>query len=337
MIRLLVALLLCLTALAAPRAAHAHALEPGYAEMQDMGGNTWQVFWRQPDVAGRPMAIALQLPVSCTGAAPPAPEFDGRAWSSRWVVNCPAGLTGQVIAVPGLDAQTTDVLLRIAPQGEAAIIARLTPELLSFAVPARQTTFEVMRSYFALGVEHILGGIDHLLFVFALLVLVPDLRRLIGAVTAFTVAHSITLAAASLGVLNIPGPPVEAVIALSIVFLAVEIIKREEGVPRLSERRPWLISFPFGLLHGLGFAGALAEIGLPPGDIPAALLSFNLGVEAGQLAFILAVLALAALIGRILSTDLRHIQRPGHVGALVMGYGIGNVATVWLAQRIAAF
>jgi hydrogenase/urease accessory protein HupE len=185
-----------------------------------------------------------------------------------------------------------------------------------------------------LGIEHILAGLDHLLFVLALLLLVQGTRRLIATITAFTVAHSLTLFAATLGWLNVPGPPVEAVIALSIVFLAGEIVHARQGRPGLTQRRPWIVAFSFGLLHGLGFAGALAEVGLPPLSIPTALLFFNVGVEIGQLIFIAVVLGAIAVARRI-ARRLK-FNAPSWWWR-VPPYAIGSIASFWLVQRVAAF
>ena len=175
---------------------------------------------------------------------------------------------------------------------------RLTPTSASFTIKAAAGAGEVAITYLRLGIEHILGGIDHLLFVLALVILVREWRRVAITVTAFTIAHSITLAAATLGFVNVPARPVEATIALSIVLVAVEIVNARRGRPSLTARWPWLVAFAFGLLHGFGFAGALSEVGLPQHAIPLALLFFNLGVEVGQLAFVALVMALAWLVPR---------------------------------------
>lgn len=318
-------------------AALGHALEPGYLDVRQMTPDTWQVFFRKPDVNGAPMAIDARLPEGCTPATGPAPQSDGAAWISGWVAACPGGLAGRTISIPGLSAQRTDVLLRLQRLEGNSATARLTPDRPEYRVPVDPTTWSVLVSYTLLGFEHILEGWDHLLFVFALLVLIRDPWRLVAAITAFTLAHSITLALAALGHLSIPGPPVEATIALSIVFLAVEILKREEGNHRLSERFPWAISFTFGLLHGLGFAGALSEIGLPEGDIPAALLAFNVGVELGQLTFVAGVLIFVGLVRAIWQPAIAWFRNPRAPGAIGMGYVIGSVATYWLVERVTAF
>lgn len=317
--------------------ANAHALEPGYLDLRQLTPETWQVFWRKPDVQGAPIAIEARLPPSCTPVEGPTPTFDGAAWVSGWVAECSAGLAGGEILMDGLSVQRTDVLLRLQPLDQAPTTVRLTPDAPTHRVLAEPTSGEVFLSYLVLGFEHILEGWDHLLFVFALMVLIRDPWMLVKAITAFTTAHSITLALAALGHLSVPGPPVEASIALSIVFLAVEILKHEDGQTRLSERFPWVVAFAFGLLHGLGFAGVLTEIGLPRGDIPAALLAFNLGVEAGQLFFVGVVLSLFQLARMAFPDPVRSLRRAHSLASGIKGYGIGGLATFWLVQRVAGF
>jgi hydrogenase/urease accessory protein HupE len=204
------------------------------------------------------------------------------------------------------------------------------------AVPG---SWEVARTYLWLGVEHILFGFDHLLFVLVLVILVRDWRRVALTVTAFTVAHSITLAAATLGFVNVPGRPVEAAIALSIVLVAVEIVNARREMPSLTARWPWLIAFCFGLLHGFGFAGALAEVGLPQHAIPLALLFFNLGVEIGQLAFVAAILVMGELVRRAMALRFEPapIQRMSDGLDVTAAYAIGALAAYWLIERTAAF
>ncbi|WP_171122688.1 MULTISPECIES: HupE/UreJ family protein [unclassified Ruegeria] len=314
--------------------AQAHALDPGYLELRQLAQNTWQVLWRKPDVTGRPMTIDAVLPESCTPARGPEPTSDGVAWVSVWVAECETGLGGNSVKIDGLETQRNDVLLRLQPLDAPTTTLRFTPDTVELEIPRQPTTLAVFTSYFRLGFEHILEGWDHLLFVFALFLLVRDKWRLVGAVTAFTVAHSITLALATLGVLNVPGPPVEAVIALSIVFLALEILRRKDGHLRLSEQYPWIVCFCFGLLHGLGFAGALAEIGIPPQDVFAALLSFNLGVEAGQLLFIA---ALSAVLMAWRFTTPSGSGRLATYSMPIAGYAIGCVSIYWLVERVSGF
>jgi hypothetical protein len=242
--------------------AFGHALEPGYLSIDQVEGGDFRIFWRRPDVGGAPMRLDLELPESCSPRRPPPPRFDGRAWISTFGSECVDGLSGGRITIHGLEATRTDVLVRHSIPGGKTLTQRLTPDRIEMVVPARPDRISVFASYFGLGFEHILEGWDHLLFVFALLLLIRDSWRLVGAVTAFTLAHSITLAGATLGWVSVRSAPVEATIALSIVFLASELARVTPGRHRLSERFPWLITFSFGLLHGLGFAGALTEIGL---------------------------------------------------------------------------
>jgi len=244
-------------------------------------------------------------------------------------VTCAGGLVGETVRIEGLSATLTDVLVRLERTDGTVQIALLTPDAPNFVVEATPSAWSVTETYLALGVEHILLGIDHLLFVLALLLLVGGWRRLVATITAFTVAHSITLAVASLGFVHVPQRPVEAVIALSIVFVAAEIVHHRQGRPSLARSRPWIVAFSFGLLHGLGFAGALSEIGLPEQSIPLALLFFNVGVEIGQLLFITAMLALGALATRALGS-----LRPASAWQTMCAYGIGAVAAFWTLERV---
>ena len=289
-----------------------------------------------PDTFRRPATLAFQQIPLTPDQADQAPALlatleDGA--DPAWIATCPDGLSGGTIRIEGLERTNTDTLVRYEPEPGRVLTHRLTSSDTAFTIAADAGVFEVLQSYIALGFTHILEGLDHLLFVLALLLLVPTPRALFWAVTAFTLAHSLTLAAASMGVLTVPSPPVEAVIALSIVFLAYELTLPPDRRDPLSMRAPWLVSFAFGLVHGLGFAGALREIGLPDGDAPIALFAFNLGVEAGQLAFIGIVLAAWAAIQRILPALRRHTR------ALTLGtsYAIGSISTFWLIDRIAAF
>ena len=245
--------------------------------------------------------------------------------------DCAGGLSGARIIIHGLEATRTDVLVRYRDPDGATLSERLTPDRTGVVLPSRPGQVGILASYFGLGFEHILEGWDHLLFVFALLLLIRDRWRLIEAITAFTVAHSITLAAATLGWVSVPSRPVEATIALSIVFLASELVRITPDEPRLSERFPWLITFSFGLLHGFGFAGALTEIGLPAGEVPLALLAFNLGVEAGQLGFIAVVLALGWLGRAIPKVKRALLHAATRTGAASL---IGCAAGYWLLERV---
>lgn len=310
---------------------NAHALQPGYLELRALDETTWSVFWRKPDVQGKPMELDAVLPDTCSQRRGAEPLFDGAGWSTRWITTCTGGLSGGTIAIEGLENTRTDVLVRYELEPSVGQAWRLVPTAPSFVVPVSPGAWEVLRSYTYLGVEHILFGLDHLLFVLALLFLIRDLRTLIGAITAFTVSHSFTLGAAALGWLNIPGPPVEAIIALSIMFVASEVLHRDPGKQRLSERAPWLVSFGFGLVHGLGFGGALSEIGLPQSEVVLALLAFNIGVEIGQLLFVAACLFAKSLLHRLIGPDW---ARPYEKLAV---YCIGCMAAFWFVERVVGF
>ncbi len=325
----------------------AHELDPGYVDLRPFGAMDWSVYWRQPDVEGKPLGLDLVLPQGCQSAAQVRPKFDGKGWSARWIANCGAGqdsgdmIGDGVLRVNGLHSRGTDVLVRVQHRDGNVQTALLTPSAPQVHLVAAPAPFFVLKSYGALGFWHILEGYDHLLFVLALLLLVKNRWRLVGAITAFTVAHSITLALAALQWITVPAPPVEAVIALSIVFLALEILRQGRSAAVDAVRNPWVVCFLFGLLHGLGFAGALRGIGLPDQDIVVALLGFNLGVEAGQLVFVLCFLAGFALFSRVwpfvrpVVGDVALQARPW--GRYLVGYAIGGVATFWCAQRIAGF
>ena len=233
-------------------------IRPGYLEIKSSGDKTFQVKWKVPMKEGMVLGIKPIMPKSCK-STPPSRHTVNNALIENTTMVCAEGLAGQTIEIEGLDSTATDVLVRITHANGASLMKRLTPTERLFQVEAEQSAWDVAKTYTIIGVEHILMGIDHLLFVFALLLIVIGWKRLIGTITAFTLAHSITLVAATLGWLSVPQAPVEAVIALSILFLAVEIIHSQQGKVGLAERSPWLIAFIFGLLHGFGFAGALAR------------------------------------------------------------------------------
>ncbi|MFY0661162.1 MAG: HupE/UreJ family protein [Shimia sp.] len=330
-------LLFCVSLLVFSQQGDAHELDPGYLDIRETEAGSFAVFWRKPDVRNMPMDIDVQLPPSCTPNTGPDPASDGAAWQSQWTALCPTGMQGAVLRIVGLDRQNTDVLVRFQPLEGAPSTSRLTATQTQFTIPKSQSHLQVGWTYAVLGFEHILEGWDHLLFVFALVLLIRSKGRLVGAITAFTVAHSLTLALAALGHVSIPGPPVEAIIALSVVFLAIEILKRDDVHLRLSERAPWVVAFCFGLLHGLGFAGALQDIGLPESDIALALLTFNLGVEAGQLVFVAVILSLSFGLKLLLrALNLLSYQLVSRAN-VVAGYAIGGVATFWLVERIYGF
>jgi hydrogenase/urease accessory protein HupE len=313
----------------------AHEVRPAYLELRQTGSETYDVLWKVPG-RGEDLRLGLyvEFPADSKNVTEPRGVMVNNALTERWSLQRAGGLNGGTIRIDGLSATMTDVLVRLERLDGTTQVTRLTPSAPSFVAEAAPAALEVARTYLVLGVEHILGGIDHLLFVLALLILVKGTRRLIWTVTAFTLAHSLTLAGATLGFVHVPGPPVEAAIALSIMFVAVEIIHSRQGSAGLTERFPWVVAFTFGLLHGFGFASALNEVGLPQSAIPIALLFFNVGVEIGQLLFITSVFAVIALARRV----ARRIGMSHPAWAWrVPPYAIGSVAAFWIVQRIAAF
>jgi hydrogenase/urease accessory protein HupE len=321
-------LILAVAALLAPLAAHAHEVRPAYLQIREAGPDTYDILWKTPAQGDLRLALDVILPQDCTSLTEPRSILIDAAVMVRWRETCPGGLVGREIGVSRLNATLTDAIVRYEPLEGATKTLRLTAENPSATLPARQPWTDVAATYVGLGVEHILLGFDHLLFVLALLILVPNLRRLVLAVTAFTVAHSLTLAGTTFGWIKLPSAPVEATIALSIMFVAVEIMRVRAGKESLTARLPWLASFTFGLLHGFGFAGALREIGMPEEAAPLALLFFNLGVEAGQLIFIAAVLALLWLSRRLAPSPPAWAWR-------APVYLIGAAAAFWLIERTA--
>jgi hypothetical protein len=249
---------------------------------------------------------------------------------SVWNIG-PAGapLSGQTVTIAGLEYTLTDALLRVTLADGTTITHMLRPESPSFEIRAGATSAVAIRDYLRLGIEHILLGVDHLLFVFGLLLLSKGFRLLIKTITSFTVGHSISLALATLGLVNVPAAPLNAAIALSIVYLAAELVRARRGERSLTIRRPWLMSFGFGIVHGLGFAGALVNLGLPEPAIPLALLFFNIGVEIGQVLFILLVLVLLAAWRRM------ELRIPAW-GEPLPAYAMGGVAALWFVGRFVA-
>jgi len=317
------------------RAMFAHEVRPAYLELRQTGPETYAALWKVPGLGENlRLGLYVELPAGCTNVTEPRATMVNNAYTERWTVKCPGGLSGGTIHIAGLSATTTDVLVRLERLDGTTQVTRLTPSAPLFVVEAAPRALEVAATYLVLGVEHILGGIDHLLFVLALLILVKGKRRLITTVTAFTLAHSLTLAGATLGFVHVPGPPVEATIALSIVFVAAEIIHGRQGRAGLTEKFPWIVAFTFGLLHGFGFASALNEVGLPQSAIPVALLFFNVGVEVGQLLFIASVFAIIAL-ARMAARRIGMVQ-PAWAWC-IPPYAIGSVAMFWVIQRLAAF
>jgi len=307
--------------------AQADELRPGYLEFTQKTDVNWTLIWKAPMRGGVTPATQPILPKGCAANGEPKRVLGDMAMISTFAVTCKGALAGHSIGLSNFSAAQTDVLVRVAPLGRPVQALRLTAAAPSVEIAAKPDAWQVARTYFVIGIEHIIFGYDHLLFVVALVLLLTGFRTIAIAVTAFTVAHSITLIGTTLGFLGLPQRPVEAIIALSIVFLAVEIVKKKDGAPRLSERVPWVVAFLFGLLHGFGFAGALKEIGLPESDVPTALLTFNLGVEAGQLLIVAATIGLLWALRRLQPNWTRPAIR-------VSSYAIGAIASMWLLERV---
>lgn len=309
----------------------AHELQPGSFEVRQLTSERYELIWRAPIYFGKPHPAQLILPAEWQTVGKPTTLRLSDSHLYRRIVSVPGGdIDGALIRFAGLEATITDVFVRISWLNEAPTTAVVRPGHPWFEIQGQRSAWQVAGDYTMLGINHILSGYDHLTFVLALLLIVSGWRRLLLTVTAFTLAHSITLAAATLGFLWLPGPPVEATIALSILFLASELVKVNRGYPSLTARYPWVVAFVFGLLHGFGFAGALAEVGLPYNEIPLALLMFNVGVELGQLIFVAAIL--------ILIEVLRWFRKewPAWVRSLP-AYGIGSLSAFWFIERISVF
>jgi hydrogenase/urease accessory protein HupE len=319
-------------AFCAPAIGWSHEARPAYLEINETEPGRYDVLWRTPLLSGQPLAVALKLPddVHSLGQANLRELKDSLLERRRIEVG--GGLAGKRIEFVGLEATITDVLVRVTTRAGGQTATLVRPSQPWFDVAATAGPLAVAGAFIVHGVEHILLGYDHLLFVLALVLIVRSRGVLIATITAFTVAHSITLSLATLGVVHVPGPPVEATIALSILLLACEIVRLQRGNPSLTAQWPWVIAFSFGLLHGFGFAGVLSEIGLPAGEVPLALLSFNVGVEVGQLMFIAAVLPLLALARRPWIFAIA-----GRSALTVAPYAIGILAAFWFCERVAAF
>ena len=321
-------LLAVLVAMAVP--ADAHEIRPAYLQLDEKAPAQFSVLWKVPATGDRRLALYVRFPAQCKTLGEPEVSMEGGAFFERWKIFCDVGLKGKSVTIDGLRTSMTDVLARISWADGTTEVARLTPQHPTLTLKGTQSALQVAWTYFVLGVEHILGGFDHLLFVMALMLLIRERWMLIKTITAFTLAHSITLAGAALGYFSLPQKPVEATIALSIAFVASELAKMKPGERRLSEAYPWLVAFSFGLLHGFGFAGALMEIGLPQRDIPLALLTFNLGVEAGQLMFVGAALLIYAAAQKLTGLTISKAR-------IAAAYVIGIIATVWFIDRFTGF
>jgi hypothetical protein len=309
--------------------ARAHEVRPSYLEITEQLDGSIAVLWKQP--ATTPTPLMPRFSTGWTDGQPLTNAQVGEALVRTWAVGSPhAPLTNVTLDIVGLERTISDVLVRVTYADGTELTRLLKPSQPQLTLPSASKVTPPVREYLQLGFTHIWSGIDHLLYVLGLVLLVNNRWLLLKTITGFTVAHSITLAAAALGYVHIPAAPVEAVIALSIVYVAIELVHKLHGRVGLAQRAPWVVAMSFGLLHGLGFAGALAEVGLPAHAIPQALLLFNIGIELGQLAFVALVLAAGFALLRL---------APIHAQALqwVPAYGIGSLASFWVIERIHSF
>lgn len=313
-----------------PALATAHPLAPALLQLQESAPGHYEVLWRTSVTRTQRLDVAPELPADCIAASEPQIATEGGdAVVARWQVKCASALTGRRIAVQGLTQSGINVIVHISTAA-GVVDTLLGPDQTEFVVPEPAAQSPVFVRYLRLGVEHLLGGFDHLLFVAGLLLLVRRWRPLLLTITAFTLGHSLTLALASLGLIKVPQAWAELGIALSILLLAVEVARPASAAPSLLRRRPWLMAAGFGLLHGLGFAGALAEAGLPKEAIVQALLAFNIGIELGQLLWVLALLAVAMAGQKMLKTPSETMVR------VLPAYVIGVLAAYWCWDRFAA-
>jgi len=304
----------------------AHEVRPGFLELSQTGPNTYTFLWKKPSGGEVEIMIAPVLPKGCELSTPDRQQLTPGAVIVRGTLRCEGGIAGKTIAIAGLESTVTDVIVRIHHEDgrlESHLLRPLNP---SVTLGAETTGWQRAGSYLRLGVEHILMGVDHLLFVLGLLLIVGDRWMLLKTISAFTVAHSITLAIATLGYASAPLPPLNAAIALSILFLGPEIVKVWRGQTSFTIRHPWVVAFAFGLLHGFGFASGLTTMGLPQAEIPLALLLFNVGVEIGQLFFVLLIL--------LLERSFRALEvRWPRLAQAFPGYTVGALGAYWTIQR----
>jgi len=317
-----------LVSIAGLQAARAHETRPAYLELKETAPGQFSVIWRTPVLAGMRLPVALKLPDGVRNVEEPSvQELSGSLLERRSVDAGPNGLAGKRIEFPGLQLTITDVLVRIERLDGTPSTELVRPPRPWLEIAAQRGALATAGVFLAQGIEHILLGVDHLLFVLGLLLIVRTPWMLVKTITAFTVAHSITLAVATFGFATVPAPPLNAAIALSILFLGPEIVRVWRGQTSFTIRHPWVVAFAFGLLHGFGFASGLTALGLPRNEIPLALLAFNVGVEIGQLAFV----ALILLLVRAFKVLQVHWPRAAE---LAPAYVIGSLGAFWTIQRV---
>ena len=307
----------------------AHEVRPAYLGIKQNTDSTYQVLWKIPALGDMVPKVKPVLSKDWVKGSVDSRKISG-AVKHEWDFIAPNGVKGTQIRIDGLSKTIMDVLINIELLNGEQYSQIIKPDRPFYTIPIEPSNWEVIKTYLLLGIDHILLGIDHLLFVLALVFVTHGKWKIIKTVTSFTIAHSITLSLAALDLVRIPIPPVEAIIALSIVFLAREILLHKEGKDSLTYRQPWIVAFAFGLLHGFGFASALSETGLPQSAIPLALAFFNIGVEIGQVAFVLVIL----LIEFVMSKS--QWQIPVWVRKSPV-YLIGGMSFYWLVDRLLGF
>jgi hydrogenase/urease accessory protein HupE len=328
-------LMMLLAVLPFAATASAHEVRPAYLQIRQDAPDHFVISWKQPAMGRTAIRLIPHLSLGWLETAPAGELITPGFLLRTWQVRAPASnvLSGCTVRIEGLERTITDALVSVRLADGRSFDTILKPDRTSVQLTFQHTRSLAARAYFQLGVEHILTGIDHLMFVLGLLLLVGFHWRLVKAITAFTVAHSITLAVSAVGIVHVPSTAIEALVALSIVFVASELINQKQGRNSLAARHPWLIAFIFGLLHGFAFAGALAEVGLPQGAIALSLLLFNLGVEVGQLLFVGAALVVILALRRMWSRLPVHWYGPIE---RIPPYAIGSFAAFWFLERIAA-
>jgi len=309
-----------------PRPAAAHESRPGYLEFRETSPGVFRVLWKKPARGNMILGIDPVFPVECRVVGVGSEDIRGGAYVARATIECEGGLTGKTVEIAGLESTLTDVLVRVYYENGLQETHLVQPNQTSVVIGGASSVIQRIGAYTRLGVVHIALGVDHLLFVLGLLLIVSSTMMLFKTITAFTVAHSITLGIATLGFARAPELPLNAVIALSILFLGPEIVRVWRGETSFTIRHPWVVAFAFGLLHGFGFASGLTAMGLPSNEIPLALLFFNVGVELGQLAFVFLVLGLARSFRSLEIRWPRWAQ-------LIPGYTVGALGAMWFIQR----
>ncbi len=308
----------------------AHEIRPAKLDIHQISDSTYQISWKLPAIKEGVLRLSPIFKVDHKVISTLPSRDLGDAYITEWVIQPLVAIEGSQVIVKGLEKTITDVFVSIYLINGETESFLIRPRNPSFKFAINRTKWKIIKDYIALGIDHIWSGYDHLLFVLCLLWLISGVKKLIGAITAFTAAHSITLGASVLGVISLPSAPVEAIIALSIVFLAIEIIQKQKGSNVFTADYPWIVAMVFGLLHGFGFAGALTEVGLPTNAIPISLLGFNVGVEIGQIIFIITII----LVIKLFKNTINDI--PEIIPKLII-YSIGGLASYWLIDRIIGF